>query len=510
MAGYFKRVETPRTTQPEVGVGVNPKWVERGLVALFDCRQGMELISGDRATSNTATYVTGANGVAADFSGTANQQYAHRASYVVTGAITIAPLIDVSALTNYGAIISKMGSTTANVPFELRVGNAATDGKIYFGRATGSGITQYSSSTNLLSAPFSGMIIVSSSSGLVQNQPYTHVNGVKSTPNITGGTTGNCTDNGSSVVWIARRFDGVTQLDGRLYYVPLFNVELSDAHKKELYENPWDIYAPQQRNIYVGVSSSGTTIAPGAGTVVVLGLAPTIEQPQALTPDLGAVVLTGFVPVISQPQTIAPGLGAVVATGFAPAIVQGSSLMPGLASIVVQGLAPSITQSTGIAPALGEIVCAGLPPTIAQPRTIAPSIGVVELTGFAPSISQAATINPATGAIVVQGLAPTLSQPQTLAPGLGAATVQGLAPTISQSISLMPGTGQIIFTGLDPSILQPRTISPGLGAAVYQGYAPSLGVSDWPGDTIRLSSPISMSVHMQSPISQTIHLNSAI
>lgn len=260
MSGYWKKVETPRKLQPENGVGVNSKWVDEGLTALFDCRQGMELISGDRATNNTSTYGTGSGGVAADFSSTANQQYAHRAAYAITGAITIVVYCDIDALTGYGPFIAKQATTTTLCPYEFRMGLASTDSKFNFVRGNNSDIETRVGAANLITAPQKDLLIsLRSPDGLVNTNPVVGVNDVFTTLSVDGvGTaTGNCTDNGTSAVWIGRRYDGGTQLDGRIYYIALFNRSLTDAKLKELLENKWDLYEPEVKNVWVPVSGGG-------------------------------------------------------------------------------------------------------------------------------------------------------------------------------------------------------------------------------------------------------------
>lgn len=296
MAGYFKKVLVPRTVQPEPGVGVNQKWLDRGLVALFDCRQAMELISGDRATNDTTTFGPSGDGVAADFSSTANQQYAHRGAYAITSAITIVALCDIDALTNYGAIISKEGTTTSNMPYELRIGNSsATDSKLFLGRAAAAGgIVSSVFASNLISTPLiGGMIIVSSSSGLIQNPAVAHINNVKTQLSISGAATGNCSDNGSSVVWIGRRHDGATQLDGRIYYVALFSRDLSDDENNELYLNRFDLYEPEEINVWV--PTGGTS-----PTVITLDPAAFNLTPQGTQNTLGATLTTSALNFTAQ------------------------------------------------------------------------------------------------------------------------------------------------------------------------------------------------------------------
>src|ERR1700744_5800617 len=104
---------------------LRPNWsntINQRLVALFDTRRWIEVVSGVRASAKTSTLLVGRGGLGADFSGTLNQQFSHRAAFAQTGALTIVAFCDVDTLSSYGAIISKAASSTANVPYELRLG----------------------------------------------------------------------------------------------------------------------------------------------------------------------------------------------------------------------------------------------------------------------------------------------------------------------------------------------------------------------------------------------------
>jgi hypothetical protein len=118
------------TRQPQRPIGVSAEWRQRGLVALFDTRAGIELIHNNRASNLSTTRSPSAGGMAADFSGTANQQYAHRDAYSTTGAMTLVFVMDVDTLSNYGALIAKQGTTTSDAPYEVRLGAGSGDSQI--------------------------------------------------------------------------------------------------------------------------------------------------------------------------------------------------------------------------------------------------------------------------------------------------------------------------------------------------------------------------------------------
>lgn len=257
---WIHRRETSRV-QPQALRAVSPVWRSRGLVALFDTRAGIELLHNNPASNLTSTLSPAVAGMAADFSGTANQQYAHRPAYATTGALTLVIMCEVDALSGYGALIAKQATTTTYCPYELRIGDGSTDSKISFLRAN----TNYhiwSHSTDIVSAAANTrqtLIFRTNGQARLEDAPTVIVNGVKTTldTEFNSGVTGAVTDNGASV-WIGRRSDGATQLDGRIYYVALFNRAISDFEAFMLTANPWQLYAKRQRQVFR--ASAATTV----------------------------------------------------------------------------------------------------------------------------------------------------------------------------------------------------------------------------------------------------------
>lgn len=216
----------------------------KGIGGLFDAVNGIELVYGNKASNLTTSKTPGRAGVGADYSSTANQQYAHRPGYAITGEITIFALIELRARTNYGAIVAKQGTTTTNAPCELRLGaSGATTGEIQLLRANASTYnTAKAGSTgqNLVSLGALTTLVVRSDSPSAGAQVDFFVNGVKysSTMNLAS-----VTDNGSAV-WIGRRYDGVTQFDGRIYHVGLMQRMWMDSEVLAYIGNPLLVYAP--------------------------------------------------------------------------------------------------------------------------------------------------------------------------------------------------------------------------------------------------------------------------
>jgi len=293
----------PWDSQPQQVTPANPAWVERGLVALFDQRVGVDVVNGVRASTNTALPAASFIGVGADYTGTVNTQYPHHPAYATTGAFTIVALMDVDALSNYGAIIAKQGTTTTNAPYELRIGPAASaDSRFNLVRASAGSFAQtvLSGAGNLFNAPIAGMsVIVTAQSSGIGPAGAAFINGAKTSFSATNATA--ASDNGAAV-WIGRRYDGATQLDGRIYYVALFNRALNDDEAQSIYNNPWQLFEPRHLYIPATVSSGGgvtgtlsTTNA--ADTLSAVG-STTIVGTLARTNNSDSIVATGSTTIV--------------------------------------------------------------------------------------------------------------------------------------------------------------------------------------------------------------------
>lgn len=248
---WTDRRETWRT-QSQLSLGASALWRARGLVALFDTRLGVELIHNNRASNLTSTLLPSVAGMAADFSGTANQQYAHRPAYATTGAMTLVIICDVDALSGYGALIAKQETTTTYCPYELRLGNGSSDSQLSWLRGS-NGPYQLGTSagSNLVAAGAKDVrLIWRINENTTAGSAF--ANGVRS-DFISAGLSP--LDNGAAV-WIGRRYDGVTQLDGRIYYVALFNRAISDAEALALTVNPWQVYGKRPRQVFRASAAS--------------------------------------------------------------------------------------------------------------------------------------------------------------------------------------------------------------------------------------------------------------
>ena len=220
-----------------------------GLKAVFDVPNAIEVITGNRANTNTSTRGVSLKGAVGSFASTANQRYTSHPNFAITGDLSIVVYCDVNALSNYGALIAKQATTTTNAPYELRLGVASTDSVLSLLRANASAFgSRTGSFSNTVTAGQKNWCAVLSVSGQDAKGPCWWSNG--GTGSFSGTGAGTVTDNGSDV-WIGRRFDGATQLDGKIYYIALYNRLLSEPEGRSIINNPAQIFKGTSTNIWV-------------------------------------------------------------------------------------------------------------------------------------------------------------------------------------------------------------------------------------------------------------------
>ena len=201
-----------------------------------------------------------------------------------------------------------------------------------------------------------------------------------------------------------------------------WNRVLSAAEIASITRNPWQIFVALRSA--VAAPASGTTVAAGAGHLLLTGKQPSVSQTanQSVAAATGHVTLSGKQPSVSQgaSQAVAPSAGHLALTGKQPTITQ------------------SANQS--VAAATGHITLTGRTPSVLQPITqyVAPAKGSLTLTGKQPSISQSlVTFVAASGAhLVLSGHVPTVvrTASQSIAAVAGGLRLTGRIPTVVRTL----------------------------------------------------------------------------
>jgi hypothetical protein len=212
---------------------------------------------------------------------------------------------------------------------------------------------------------------------------------------------------------------------GALMLVAMWNRTLADAEMQSLADNPWQLFKPAMRRLYMAPAPAGTgaSLLPDPYSSSIATGAPQVSSTanQWLTPNGGAMIGAPGAATLSQTfnqWVTAPGTNGTF-TSDAPGLAQTASqwLTPGAASVSQSAFPVSITQSivTSINPGNGVLAgAAGAP-------------GVVQ------TANQIITANG--GSMVLASSAPILTQTttQALTPDSATGTLSGYAPSVVQA-----------------------------------------------------------------------------
>jgi hypothetical protein len=428
------------TRQPQRPIGVSAEWRQRGLVALFDTRAGIELIHNNRASNLSTTRSPSAGGMAADFSGTANQQYAHRDAYSTTGAMTLVFVMDVDTLSNYGALIAKQGTTTSDAPYEVRLGAGSGDSQISMLRASSANYgTSNASGSNLISA---GEKIVRLVIRFTEADeiPIGHafVNGAKLS--FGGLPVGRPpTDNTLATVWIGRRYDGATQLDGRIYYVALFNRALSDSEALALTANPWKLYAKRPKRVFVTAGgSAASTIAAASGASTASTLTGSSTASTTIAGASGASTASTLAASSVAVSTAAAASGASTAQTLSGLSVTVAAISAASGATTAATIAGSSTAATTASAANGA----------ATASTLAGASTAVSTLSAASGVSTASTLTGVAGSGSTIGVADGVSTAATItASSVAVSTISASSGASSDQIIVGAAFAEAAISG---------------------------------------------------------------
>lgn len=227
---------------------VSKALIERGVVALFDMKSGIELISNQKFSSNTASNAVTGSGESLDYSGTARTVFGSKNQYYIGAALTIFAFVEIDALTDSTPIISKwsgglLGGVPVVTPYILEIGTGTFT--LRHGTATNRSYAQAPST--VISAGFKGVFAITRKNGNAYfsgNEAKVYVGNTEtvcSTNWDNQSYTGPATDDDADI-WIGRGIDGLTQLDGRIAYIGLANTVLPRNVIQGIIDDPFSVY----------------------------------------------------------------------------------------------------------------------------------------------------------------------------------------------------------------------------------------------------------------------------
>jgi hypothetical protein len=248
---YFSP-STSRRKQPQISYKVNHAHpLAKGLKALFVATPTrlIDVLSPTQFPTDTSARGINSKHIKRTYTSSSTSSiFTNNTNYGLASPLTIAAILDVDTLTDYGGLIACQNDPTSN-GWELRLGNGVTDSNILFHRSHATDFRQHTSGADRLTAGTqNNCVIVSSTSNLIEVVPTFIINGVAYTgiDNGAGGGTG-AQIASTANLYIGKRSDDVTIFYGGVSIIALWNKALPIVACELFRYNPWALFANGSR-----------------------------------------------------------------------------------------------------------------------------------------------------------------------------------------------------------------------------------------------------------------------
>ena len=410
------RQSTPWTRQPQTPVGIdwsNP--ITRGLVGAWYPGAGLvNVVDQKRLTSNLVAYSVSPSGTVADFTVNHGSGPYIQFGFDLAGAGTVYALVsrDTSASgTGVDAVAELFTNRTAGQAnfWELNLGNA-------FGAAPDVDKPRFSNDTSGIGT------IYLNGAALSGNNPATTALNNKQFYSVAGVASSGFNASGAGVILVGAANISVGtnfQLNGRVALSLIFNTAKSARDIAAISANPWRLFAPESRRLFVPASVGGgaTTITCTVGAASAVGVSGFVNT--ALQANVGAAAAAGVTASVNR--TLQTSVAASSATGVTSLVSR--TLQASVGAAAATGVTAQLATTVSAGP--GNASAAGVNAVIntAGNTTIACSVGAASAVGVAALANT--TLQTAVGAASGQGVLARLNV--TLQTGVGAASAVGVS-----------------------------------------------------------------------------------
>ena len=403
---------TPRVSQPQsapqVSNGRAPSfiWTPTGGV-------DREIISGKPASfvdNDARLIVTGQHGLAVRGGVTSVIRWPSTTFAASTSYTVMAMVIDD---TGRGVIRNPFDADDANIArvfqFRLTASNAVqlitfdTAGTPYF--ATGTTATPATEKSVIFGR-------------ISNNELSVWLNGKQDATGSASGTPRTIQTSGAQLS-IGSNVSNTQPFGGQIYLCAHWPFALSDAEIASISANPWQLFAPEPRRLFVpaAVGGGATTITCTVGAASAVGVSGFVNT--ALQANVGAAAAAGVTASVNR--TLQTSVAASSATGVTSLVSR--TLQASVGAAAATGVTAQLATTVSAGP--GNASAAGVNAVIntAGNTTIACSVGAASAVGVAALANT--TLQTAVGAASGQGVLARLNV--TLQTGVGAASAVGVS-----------------------------------------------------------------------------------
>lgn len=292
-------------------------------------------------------------------------------------------------------------------------------------------------------------------------------------------------------------------------------------------DNIWQIFAPQQRNIYVSVAGGQVdySLTCSAGAYTYTGQSASLSVAHSLSCAAGSYSYSGVATTLTVAHNLVCATGAYTYSGVSAALPVSRSLSCASGSYAYFGVSASLSVSHGLSCDAGSYTYAGVATTL----TYIPGDGTVDYvltcgagayayTGQSVTLAVRHGLTCDAGAYSYYGVSASLQVAHGLTCDTGVYGYTGQSATLSVKRNLACATGSYDYIGntatldyLSGAASINYVLICAAGAYTYAGQSATLTVvGSWAGEPFNFASPITRAFDFSSSITKALSFDSPI
>lgn len=252
--------------------------------------------------------------------------------------------------------------------------------------------------------------------------------------------------------------------DDPLFLVVVWDRMLSEAEAKTVSANPWQLFRPIQRRIWVEVGGGGATnytLTADVGAYTLTGEAATTSRGVRMTGDVGSYALTGQDATTSRGYSLTGDVGAYSLTGESAGTQAGFRIGADTGAYSLTGQDATLTYSQGttnytLTAETGNYTLTGVDAGTIAGRRLVADVGAYSLTGQNATTSKGTRLVADVGAYTLTGQDATLTATATVNYTLACETGQYLLDGLAAGLEYTDGSAPTKTAGFVITDTAPR------------------------------------------------------
>jgi hypothetical protein len=257
---------------------------------------------------------------------------------------------------------------------------------------------------------------------------------------------------------------------------------LSNAEGVALSLNPWQLFTPIQRSIWVPAAAGGPTytLTAASGSFALTGQTTGLAFNRKLAAASGSFALTGNAATLAFNRKLAAASGSFALTGSAATLAFNRKLVAASGAFALTGNTTTLAFNRKLAAASGSFAETGNTATLASNRALAAASGSFALTGnaadltYTPISGATYTLAASSGGFTLTGIATTLAFNRAMVAASGAYTASGAVSTLAFNRRLSGDSGAFALTGSAAALTAARKLTAASGSYALSGQAATL------------------------------------